>query len=396
MQSTFSTHQKSKWISLSIYVLAAIVACGLKIMLDFRPHGGDYISKVNNFFIFRNSFFHLLDHISLYQAYPAEQYDLYKYSPSFALLFAPLAILPPYVGVMLWSVLNAWLLWFAVSKLRLGIKQQNIVYGIMLIELITSIQNVQVNPIIAALFILTFVSLENDQPVWAAFCVVLSAYIKVYGVLAAVLFICYDKPIRFILYCFVWGITIGIAPLIILSPQELLYQYQDWLNLIANDHQTRAVDVSIMRFVMGISNQGFNNQLRLTIQILGVLLFLLKYLKWGHLHDAKFRFLTLCSVMIWSIVFNHLAESATYIIAVAGVAIWYAYTTPTKLDHALLLLMVVLTLLSPTDIFPRSIRESIIVPYGLKAIPCFLIWLRIEWMIVARSAIVNHEASHAD
>jgi hypothetical protein len=57
--------------------------------------------------LFLNSrFFHLIQHKNLYHWYEPEQWDLFKYSPSFALLFGVFAYLPDPVGLLIWNILN--------------------------------------------------------------------------------------------------------------------------------------------------------------------------------------------------------------------------------------------------------------------------------------------------
>lgn len=381
----------------TLYVLAAAIACLVKISLDFRPHdAATYISKVNNFIIFRNSFYHLIEHVTLYGPHPSEQYDLYKYSPTFALLFAPFACLPAYVGAVLWAIFNALILFLAIFKLPISATKKTFIYWFAFIELITSIQNSQVNPLIAALFLFTFIAFENKQLWLAALIVILSAYIKVYGILGAALFLLYPDKIKFALYCVGWTVVFFFLPMVVITYDELLDQYKGWQETIANDHQTRAVDVSIMRFVMGIFGVEFNNTLRLAIQLAGVVIFCIKYLRIKRFEAFEFRFLFLASIMIWAIVFNHLAESATYIIAVIGVALWYTYQSKNTLIIGLLISCFILTILSPTDIFPRSIRQEYIVPYALKAIPCFIIWLYLEYTLLTGRRLANHETTHTN
>src|SRR5436190_183986 len=62
--------------------IGAIVATAVQ-------HG--VVSENNNFRIFRAASRHLVAGANLYAAYPAEHFDFFKYSPTFALLFAPLA-----------------------------------------------------------------------------------------------------------------------------------------------------------------------------------------------------------------------------------------------------------------------------------------------------------------
>ncbi|MES2560802.1 MAG: glycosyltransferase family 87 protein [Bacteroidota bacterium] len=380
-----------------IYILAAAIACLVKVSLDFKPHdAATYISKVNNFIIFKNSFYHLINHTTLYGPHPVEQYDLYKYSPTFALLFAPFALFPTYIGAVLWAVFNAFVLFWAIAKLPIDAGKKTFIYWFALIELLTSIQNSQVNPLIAALFLFTFIAFERKQLLLAALLVILSAYIKVYGILGAALFVLYPDKIKFMLYCIGWTILLFLLPMLVISYDELLNQYEGWQDTIANDHQTRAVDVSIMRFVMAVSGMEFSNKMRLLIQIVGVVIFCLKYTRTRLFALMEFRLLVLASVMIWSIVFNHLAESATYIIAIVGIALWYTTEQKHPLTIALLIACFILSSLSPTDIFPRSIRELYIVPYALKALPCFLVWAYIEYRLLTGGVSAYHKTPHAD
>jgi hypothetical protein len=53
-------------------------------------HYKDY----NVYVIFKQAFFHLIAQKNLYILYPHEHWDLYKYSPTFALFIVLLAYLP--------------------------------------------------------------------------------------------------------------------------------------------------------------------------------------------------------------------------------------------------------------------------------------------------------------
>jgi len=83
--------------------------------------------------------------------------------------------------------------------------------------------------------------------------------------------------------------------------------------------------------------------------------------------------------LIWIVIFNHKAESPTYIIALSGVAIWYFSKEKNVVNLALLFLAFFLTSLAVTDIFPKVLREKIIIPYMVKAVPCIIIWLKITY-----------------
>jgi hypothetical protein len=376
---------------LAIYIAAAIIASLLKIALDFRPHETvGYISKVNNFIIYRNSFFHLINHQNLYGYFPSEQYDEFLYSPSFALLIAPFAILPQYLGVVVWCVFNACCVFWAIHKLPdQYAKGKTFISWFVLIELLTSLQNVQVNPLVAALFLFAFTAFEKKQIALASLFIVLSVYIKVFGILGASLFLIYPDRLKFIAWSIVWTVVILALPLIVISPQELLTLYQNWMGALTADHAKNIEDVSVMRMISGISGVALSEHTRLFIQIAAVGLFCLKYLRWQAFNHPTFRIFFLSSAMIWSIIFNHAAESSTYIIAILGVAVWHQFTDRNKLTLSLIILAFLLCCLSPTDIFPRAIRQLYVVPMALKALPCFLIYLKLEYDMLFKKEFVN-------
>jgi hypothetical protein len=77
------------------------------------------------------------------------------------------------------------------------------------------------------------------------------------------------------------------------------------------------------------------------------------------------------------VIFNHKAESPTFIIAISGVAIWFFSQPRNTVNIVLLALALVLTQLSPTDLFPSSIKSSVFIPYVLKVVPIILIWIKL-------------------
>lgn len=366
-----------------VYAIITLVAVLLKISLDFKPHSdGDWVSKVNNFFIYRNSFFHLIWHSNLYGYFPLEQYDEFLYSPTFALLMAPIAVLPVYVGTTIWCVGNAWMVYWAVRQLNIDDKRKMFIHWFVLIELLTSIQNVQVNPLVCALFLFAYMAFEKKQVGLAALFIVLSVYIKIFGILAAALFLIYPNRFKFILYAILWAVVLFLLPITVISFSELIQLYQNWFGALTADHAKNVEDVSVMRMLSGVSTIAFSEGLRLGIQLGAVVLFCMQYIRFRQFSEQQSRMFLLASAMIWSIIFNHAAESSTYIIAIMGVAIWYSASEMSKTQLALLIFAFILCSLSPTDIFPPYIRKNFIVPMALKSLPCLLVWLNIWYRLV--------------
>jgi hypothetical protein len=69
-----------------------------------------------------------------------------------------------------------------------------------------------------------------------------------------------------------------------------------------------------------------------------------------------------------------------------GVALWFTWSEKNIFNIILFISAIILTTLSPTDIFPRFLREEYVRPYTLKAVPCILIWVKIIYdMLVYKS-----------
>lgn len=356
-------------------VTAAITAQGLLSKPKvFVPDGIAY-PNYNNFLIFRQSFFHLISNRDLYQLFPSEHFDYYKYSPTFALFMAPLAFLPDSQGLFFWNALNTFVLFYALKCLPLRFTDRNflLLFAFLLLELITSLQNSQSNALMAGLIILAFDKIEKKQMALGALLIVSTVFIKIFGLVALSIFIFYPEKIRSALYVLGAAVVLVLLPLVVVTPQQLVLLYQSWWQLLGNDHSA-SFGLSVMGWLhswFGIT-EGKN-----VVVLLGVLLFLLPLSNIKNYTSLSFRFLFLASILIWMVIFNHKAESPTFIIAVTGIAIWY-FTQKKKTIHlVLLLLALVLTVLSPTDLFPRAVRNAYIVPYTLKAFPCILIWLKL-------------------
>jgi uncharacterized membrane protein YcfT len=82
----------------------------------------------------------------------------------------------------------------------------------------------------------------------------------------------------------------------------------------------------------------------------------------------------LANVLIWVVIFNHKAESPTFVIAAVGVGLWYALSLRGPWETALFVFAAVFTVLNATDLFPAFIRKGFFADYAVKALPCVLIW----------------------
>lgn len=385
IQTRFANFIANHNTVLIIYIIIAVI---ISIQLtslgpnqQFNHEANNFYTSYNNYIIFKQSFFHLLSGKDMYIHYPGEYFDLYKYSPSFAVFMGLFAYLPDFVGLSLWNMLNTIVLCMAIRGLPLGNKAISYILLFVIIELVTSLQNSQSNPLLAGLMIAAWNSMNRGKPQWATLWLVLATFIKVYGVAGFCLFLLYPKKPAFIAWSIVWTILILFLPLVFTSPQMFVFQYKSWMNMMATD-QAASYGLS----VMGWAQKWFGwNNMKEELTLAGILLFFIPFLRVKMYRIPLFRLLILAFILLWVIIFNHKAESATFIIAVSGIAIWYFSEPPTPLRTILLWLAFLLVSLSTTELF-ISVRDEITEPYALKPFGCIIIWVVIFARLISLSA----------
>gem|GEM_PF-7094394 len=69
-----------------------------------------------------------------------------------------------------------------------------------------------------------------------------------------------------------------------------------------------------------------------------------------------------------------------------GFGIWFMNLErpATTFEIGLFVFALLLTSLSPSDLFPKYIRVNYVIPYKLKALPCVLIWFKIIYEMITR------------
>lgn len=340
--------------------------------------GHDHIH--NNYFVFKYNFLHVINQQNLYAAYPANYFDLNHYGPVFAFVIAPFALLPDSVGVILWVVFNSWIVLKAIQLLPIKHEQYLLILLLCAHEMMTSAANVQSNPLIAALIVLSFVFIKKEQDFWAALMIALGMFIKLYGVVGLAFFFFSNHKIKLIGSLIFWSVVLFVLPMVISSPAFIVQTYKDWYADLVdkNSHNVNSILVNIS--VMGmIHKMGAAQVSNIAVLLPGMLLFASSYLRFKAFKNVNYQLLILASTLIFPVIFSTGSESPTYVIAFIGVAIWYINTENpvSKLDMGLMIFAFILTSLSPSDIFPRYLKVNYVVPYALKALPCLLIWLKI-------------------
>ncbi|MEI8052590.1 MAG: glycosyltransferase family 87 protein [Bacteroidota bacterium] len=347
----------------------------------------------NNYLIFKGVFWHTLDQTNLFTEYPKQYFDTNHYGPFFSLIIAPFAILPDYIACLLWGMLNAFILYYAINKLKLSTVNQNTIILICASDMITSMQNNQFNPLLCSWIIFSYILVINKKDFWATLFIVAGMFVKIYGVVGLVFFLFSDKKMIFIGSCIFWFIVCLTLPMIISSPSFVIQCYYDWyLSLSAKNVQNHESFLQGMTAFKGLKNTFRMTFLNETYFLIAAgILSILPSLRMSQFKEKSFQLSYLSFVMIALVIFSSSAESATYIIAMTGVGIWYVIQEKkTKGINLLLLLAIIFTSLSTTDLFPMSVKLNFIWPYGLKALPCFAIWLVLAYQLNFKMFTSNH------
>ncbi len=337
-----------------------------------EPDGREY-SAYNNFLIFKKSYDHLVNNESLYAGYPSQYWDVYKYTPTFALFMFPFHYLSDFTGLFLWNLLNLLVLYFAIRKFpALSIDKRTLVFFFVIFEMVGNIMYEQSNALITGLIVFSLINMERSKPFWAAFFLVLTGYVKLFGIVAGILLLLYPKRLKTIMYCFFWVVILGILPGFFIGFKPLLTQYLWWIDVLQTDHG-RDINFS----VMGLLYLYFDiDVFNIWFVLGGAVLLLLPLLYFNQYQYLGFRVLMIANVLMWMLLFNHMAEPPSFIIIMTGIALWYFPFRRGKLDLILLLFALFFISLTGLDIFPHAWRDEFFGPYKFKAIPGVMIWIK--------------------
>lgn len=340
--------------------------------------------RLNNYLIFKNVFWHTINKTSLYAEYPTEYLDHNHYGPVFSMFIAPFALMPDWLGVIFWNAFNAAVLVWAISKLPLQTQKINLILWLCVNEFVTANLGFQFNPIMTSIIVLSYVFIVTEKDFWAAFCIVLGTFIKLYGVVGLAFFFFSKNKKKFILSLAIWSIVLFVLPMLISSPAFIVNSYQEWFERLvvknsANASLDSMQDISFMGLFRRIL--AMPNLSNTPFLLFGLVLFGLPYLRFSMYKNEKFRLLLLASVLIFTVIFSSGSESPTYIIAFVGVTLWFVVQTRpiSKFNLGLFIFAFILTSLSPTDLMPKYLQNNYIEPYALKALPCVLVWFKIVY-----------------
>jgi hypothetical protein len=357
-----------RWL-LALYLFSALVVA----IQRMQP------APENNFLIFRATFHHLIAGQNLYAAYPAQYADYFKYSPTFALLFAPFAALPAIPAYFLWAAICAMAV-FAGVTLLLPARQAALALAICWLAVLGDMQRAQTNALSAGLMILGWVWMERERQWPAAVAIVAGGFIKLFPVTALAGAIFHKRKLRFALLVLAAVLAGAALPLVAVRWSSLAAQYHWWAEKVRGD------SVPLERYGTAGSGlyAGLMGQFRVWFgvqwpfwptQLAGTAVLLAPLLRGPSAWTARFRLNFLASILVFCVLFNHQAESPSYSIAMIGAAVWYAASDRGRWRLALLVACLLIVNVMSTAVMPQSLYDAYYVKYLLKTTPLIPLWI---------------------
>jgi len=354
-------------------------------------------SSYNNYLIYKQVFWNVLERKNLYDFYPGIYLYQNHYGPTFSFIIAPFALLPDAVGMALWSLTSAGMLYYAIHQLPLEKKSVKVVLSIVLLEMSGSLQSQQFNTILCASIVLSFVYMMKGRVGIASFFISGGLLVKLYGIVGLMFTPIARKFRSTVLWMCIAMIVLVCIPMLYSDTSFILQSYLDWYHRLLGKNNENIMtnltdgmqDISLMGMIRRMT--GFNALSNVYFLLPASILSLLPLIKKSCFIENRFRLLYLAQVLIGVVIFSTSAESPTYVIAVTGFAIWFASSGQErpKWMGGMLLLLFVLTILSSTDLFPAYVRNIWIKPFALKALPCVLAWLVITYQLLFFSKSVT-------
>ncbi|WP_288460980.1 glycosyltransferase family 87 protein [uncultured Chryseobacterium sp.] len=366
-----------------IFGVYLIIAAATALSKYFRGP-----QAINNYLIFKNVFVNTFEQKNLYLQYPERYLDANHYGIFFSILIAPFALIPDWLGISLWNVANAAIFLFAIYKLPFSDAKKALFALLCLQEYITAAVSLQFNIALVGLLMLSAIFIYEKKEVQSATAILVGVFVKLYGILGLSQFFFIKNKLKFILSGIAIAALFFVLPMAISSPHFVVQSYTDWFHSLAeknglNQSLDSYQDISLMGFVRRILQDASISNL--TFMAFGAPLFFLPYVRIKQYKHYAYQLMILASTLLFLVLFSSGSESPTYIIAVAGVMIWFFLQKKrTPIVYAMLIFVIILTCFSPSDLFPKFIKQNYIVKYSLKALPCIVVWFRIIYELVTK------------
>jgi hypothetical protein len=270
-----------------------------------------------NLMVFRQASHDLLAGDDLYVR---RAQDYFKYSPTFALLFEPIAALPPWLSAVVWSALNFGVAWAGLWAFVDDPKKRERAVLFALVGVVIATDGDQSNLLVLGVSLLALRALSEGRGNVFAALLAVGAAIKLFPLLCALAILLYPRKLANAARLAVAGAVLLVLPLLVTSLHALVRDYASWHALLSWDHDNTGWSVmSLLQKGAGVTASNGSLQV---MCLLALALPLVPALRFGV--DAAFKRTFVASVLVFSVIANHRAEYATYVIFAGAVAAWWS------------------------------------------------------------------------
>ena len=312
-----------------------------------------------------------------------EAHSIYfLYTPVFTTIYAPIFLLPHWIGPYVWNILNYCLLSLAIKTLPPPLAPYRLkIFLFLLLLILQSTFCFQYNMVVCYIFLFAFILLERGKPFWAVLLIMISATTKIYGAIELALLLCYPKFWRNLGYAFFWGAVLLLLPLVNTAFDNVFLLYKDMFDII-NVHRD-AVDYPGLLFAPGLKTWLLPNLRIVQLGVLAVIsvLFFWRHDRWS---DFRFRVEALAVMMGYIILFSDSPETHTYMISIVGylMAFWLQ-PQRTRFDWVLFWLIFVNFCIFPVDVIcPTAVYKFFHLNFWFDIYCMTLVWIRLVWWAV--------------
>jgi hypothetical protein len=171
--------------------------------------------------------------------------DPFRHSPTFAVAMTPFALLPQWLGGMLWSALSIALLLWAVRVLIAEVlpgpwppRQEGLLLALTLINSVRGVWTGQSNALLLAAALFGLAAVAKRRWWTAALLLALAVFIKIWP-LALVLLLVACWPRQLLGRFAAAAAALAAVPFLTRPPQIVCRQYHDWYTMLTDTRLTR-------------------------------------------------------------------------------------------------------------------------------------------------------------
>ena len=350
-----------------------LVATTLEVMRGRATNYYDYYDATNMFWA----------GINPYTSEFVETHSIwFLYTPVFTTIYAPIFLLPEWLGPYVWNGFNYIMLYMAIRMLPKPLAPFRMsIFLFLLLLILQSTFCFQYNMVVCYIFLFAFILLEREKPFWATLLIMISATTKYYGAIELGLLLCYPKFWRNIGYALFWGVVLLLLPMMNTAFDNVFSLYKSMWDTYESHRSVG--DYSGLFFARGLKPFLLPNLrvVQIVVFLVVSILFFWRYKRWSDFH---FRVEALAVMMGYIILFSDSPETHTYLITLAGyqMAFWLQ-PQRTKIDWTLYWLLFVNFCILPVDaICPTTVYRFFHDIFWLDVYCMAIAWLRVIWWAV--------------